>query len=203
MEKAINNIRTVHFMCARGCEDLYRCHENGKVYARQECGRNHVRWLTTSALPGGYECLMPMRDGLVMRIVDASGTLLFEEHITKVAGANDTCATKTGDFSSDLIKSIANSFAESMELRSWYDWKDWMKQSSKKYQYRGYNDNWQYVEVEYSERTTLCSSQYLGKRIYITSEKAVHKISGQTWECIEVRDESKLEVLAICGYKFQ
>ena len=45
----MDSIRTVVFMAdQRGVgEDLYRCKETGKVYIRQECDEEYVRWLTS------------------------------------------------------------------------------------------------------------------------------------------------------------
>ena len=45
----MDNIRTVVFMAdQRGVgEDLYRCKETGKVYIRQECDEEYVRWFTS------------------------------------------------------------------------------------------------------------------------------------------------------------
>lgn len=46
----MDSIRTVVFMAdQRGVgEDLYRCKETGKVYIRQECDEEYVRWLTSN-----------------------------------------------------------------------------------------------------------------------------------------------------------
>lgn len=92
----MDSIRTVVFMAdQRGVgEDLYRCKETGKVYIRQECDEEYVRWFTSEKWRGGYEASCPMREGLELRIVDKDGSLLFRESIVKAPGYSDTVAEK-------------------------------------------------------------------------------------------------------------
>lgn len=60
------------------CEDLYRIRENGHVVVRQQMGRSddRVRWLTASKWQGGYEADCPFKDGLMIQILDASGSVI-------------------------------------------------------------------------------------------------------------------------------
>ena len=195
--------RTVQFMNVQDAEDLYRCRENGKVYVRQQCDATHVRWLTSIKWTGGYEASGPLKAGITMRVVDGSDNVLFEERLHVEEGYGDTVADKAGGFSWEEIKKIGAKTLNLEKLRSYNEWKQWVEQTAKKYQYTGYLEDWLWWEVEYETPLVLVRSEYLGKTAYVTVQKATHKISGQTWEVFEVRDSSKLETRHICGYKFE
>ncbi len=195
--------RTVQFMEVQDAEDLYRCRENGKVYVRQQCDNTHVRWLTSIKWTGGYEASGPLKAGITMRVVDGSDNILFEERLHVEEGYCETVADKAGGFSWEEIKKIGATFLDLEKLRSYNEWKMWMEQAAKEYQYTGYLENWMWCEVEYEKPFVLAKAEYLGKTAYVTFQKATHTISGQTWIVFEVRDNSKLDVLHICGYKFE
>ena len=195
--------RTVRFMDVQDAEDLYRCHENGKVYVRQQCDDTHVRWLTSIKWRGGYEASGPLKAGITMRVVDGFDNVLFEERLRVEDGYDETVAAKASGFSWEEIKKIGARFLELEKLRSYNDWKQWMEQAAQKHQYAGYLENWMWWEVEYEKPFVLAKSDYLGKTAYVTFQKATHKISGKPWVVFEVRDSSKLDVLHICGYKFE
>lgn len=197
------NTRTVHFMEVQDAEDLYRCHENGKVYVRQQCDTSHVRWLTSSKWRGGYEASGPLKAGITMRVVDGTGAVLFEERLGVEEGYDYTVAPKASGFSWEEIRKIGDSICSSEGLRSYNDWKIWLMRAAKEHKYTGYTENWLWWEVEYEKCRTLARSEYLGRTVYVTIQKATHKISGQTWEVVEVKDQSKLDTLHICGYIFE
>lgn len=198
-----DNVRTVHFMGAQCAEDLYRCHENGMVYVRQQCDNDHVRWNTSIKWTGGYEASAPLKAGITMRVVDMADRVLFEEETIVEEGYNDTVAVKKCGFSWEEIKKIGDSVDEFVSLRSYNDWKAWMMRGAKEHRYTGYSENWMYWEVEYEKDRNLFKAEYLGKTVYATIQKATHKISGQTWEVVEIKDQSKLDTLHICGYLFK
>lgn len=198
-----DNIRTVHFMEVQDAEDLYRCHENGRVYVRQQCDKDHVRWLTSIKWTGGYEASCPLKAGITMRVVDSTDRVLFEEEITVKEGYCDTVAEKRCGFSWEEIRKIGDSVCVSENLRSYNDWKAWLVRAAKEHKYTGYIENWLWWEVENEKCRTLARSEYLGRTVYVTIQKYTHKISGQTWEIVEVMDQSKLDTLHICGYIFK
>lgn len=198
-----DNVRTVHFMEVQDAEDLYRCHENGKVYVRQQCDKDHVRWLTSIKWKGGYEASGPLKAGITMRVVDSSEKVLFEEEVVVEEGYCDTVAVKKCGFSWEEIKKLGESVCKSVSLRSYNDWKSWLMRGAKEHQYTGYSENWMYWEVEREKARTMFRAEYLGKTVYVTIQKVTHKISGQTWEVVEIKDQSKLDTLHICGYLFK
>ena len=65
---------------------MYRCRETGKVYIRQECDDNYVRWFTSSKWIGGYEADCPLREGLELRIVGKDKSPLFLETLSSIQG---------------------------------------------------------------------------------------------------------------------
>lgn len=111
----MENVRTVVLMGEqRGSgEDLFRCKETGKVYIRQECDDDHVRWLTSSKWSGGYEADCPMKEGLEIRISDKAGNVLFVEKIVKEEGYDWTVAKKEAPFSWNAILQAANEIERS------------------------------------------------------------------------------------------
>lgn len=197
------DVRTVHFMSEQNAEDLYRCNENGRVYVRQRCDDDCVRWLTSVKWREGYEASAPMREGMILRIVDPRGKVLYEETLVHENGYCDTVAKKKAPFSDEAIKQQAKAVAEQANLRSYVEWKTWMMRYAREHKYTGYSENWCFAEVEYSKPRTLFNFEYLGVPAYCIAEDAVHKISGQKWTCIEIRDKSKQTVLEICGYQFE
>lgn len=202
MTVSTKNIRTVHFMAAQGCEDLYRCRENGMVYIRQECGKEHVRWLTACKWSGGYEADCPMKAGLDIRVVDGFGNELFVETIVRENSTGDTWAKKVGEFSSEAIRRVCKEVTEKLTLKSHEEWKAWLMEDMERSGYSGYTDNWLYVGVRYRNRKTLFTSSYLGKPVLVTATPCQHKICGKEWQCIEILPESKLFILELCGYLF-
>ena len=117
----MDSIRTVVFMAdQRGVgEDLYRCKETGKVYIRQECDEEYVRWLTSNKWIGGYEASCPMREGLELHIVGKDGSPLFRESIVKAPGYSDTVAEKIAPFSWEAIGAMAGEQAMKLRLRDY------------------------------------------------------------------------------------
>lgn len=198
-----DNVRTVFFMREQDAEDLYRCKDNGRVYVRQRCDDTHVRWLTANKWMGGYEASCPMKEGLIIRCVDKNGMVLFEEKLIREEGYSDTVAVKKCGFADEEIQKIGQSVCNSIELRDYYEWKSWMMKAARDHKYTGYSENWLYAEAEYSNLRTLFHFEYLGKKAYATVETAKHKISGQTWQCVEIRDRSRQDVLYLCGYIFE
>lgn len=194
-----DNVRTVHFLSEQGAEDLYRCHENGRVYVRQRCDKDHVRWLTTIKWRCGYEASTHMKAGMVIRVVDSREQVLFEETLVRSDDYCDTVAKKVGPFSDEAIKQEAKAVAERSNLKSYNDWKTMMMRSAKEHKFTGYSDNWCY-DAEYGPIRPLFHFEYLGVPAYCTVQSATHRVSGQKWQCVEIRDKSKQTVLEICGY---
>jgi len=104
-----NNIRELRFKTSqRGVgEDVYYCKANGRCYIRQETNIEDpptVFWLScTKGRDGcgwsGYEASAPLRAGLIMRVMNADGTVAFEEVIEQNSWNQDTHAKKVGAFS--------------------------------------------------------------------------------------------------------
>lgn len=152
----MDNIRTVVFMVdQRGVgEDLYRCKETGKVYIRQECDEEYVRWFTSEKWRGGYEASCPMREGLELRIVGKDGSPLFRESIVKAPGYSDTVAEKIAPFSWEIIRALAAEQAQKLGLRSYDEWKDWLLKSAEEIGFDGEKDSLllRCMGVQYIER---------------------------------------------------
>lgn len=198
----VENVRTVRFLSEQGAEDLYRSLGNGRVYVRQRCDKDHVQWLTSVKWSGGYEASAPLREGMIVRVVDNCFNTIFEERIERAEGFCDTVAKKNGPFSDEAIKQQAKAVAERSNLKSYNDWKAWMMRSAKEYQFTGYYVNWCY-DAEYGPIRPLFHFEYLGIPAYCTTHAATHRVSGQKWQCVEIRDKSKQTVLEICGYVFE
>lgn len=199
----ISNIRTVRYFATQSAEDLYRCEENGRVYIRQRCDKNYVRWVTSSKWQGGYEADSCIRRWMVMRVVDESGAVLFEEKLIHEEGYDGTVARKIGDFADEALKKIEKMAIDNIRPQTYEKWKAWMMRSAKKHKYTGYSENWAFAEAEYSDLKVVAPCSYLGKKAYITTQTAKHRISGQTWKAVEIRDEGKQTVLRLCGFIYE
>ena len=116
-----NDVRIVSFIGDQSglCEDLYRCKETGRVFIRQECDDTHVRWLTASKWRGGYEADCHLREGLMLRAVDKSGNVLFEEVTFQEEGVTGTWAQKVGPFSWEPPKALAKEYEQRLDLRTY------------------------------------------------------------------------------------
>lgn len=201
MEKS--DVRTVRYFATQSAEDLYRCEENGRVYIRQRCDKNYVRWVTSSKWQGGYEADSCIRRWMVMRVVDESGAVLFEEKLIHEEGYDGTVAKKIGDFADEALKKIEKMAIDNIRPQTYEKWKAWMMRSAKKHKYTGYSENWAFAEAEYSDLKVVTPCSYLGKKAYITTQTAKHRISGQTWKAVEIRDEGKQTVLRLCGFIYE
>lgn len=195
-----SNIRTVRFIGEQNAEDLYRCEENGRVFVRQRCDDKCVRWLTSIKWQGGYEADCCLKEGLILKIVDKEKRVLHEEIVVKAEGYCDTVAYKVAPFSDEALDQIAEGVAVRANLKSYVEWKTQLMRSAREHKFTGYSDNWCYAEVEYGKVKTLFQFDYLGVPACCTTQEATHKISGQKWTCVELRDKKKEIVLEICGY---
>ena len=200
----MDNVRTVMFMAdQRGVgEDLYRCKETGKVYIRQECDDEHVRWLTSCKWTGGYEADCPMREGLELQIVDKSGALLHRESIIKVPGYSDTVAEKIAPFSWEAIRALSDEQAKKLGLRSYYEWKEWLLSPANDMGFTGEADTWLYGRVERGNVEKIAKLTYLGKTVWATAQDEVHTVCKKRWTSYEIRSADLMEVEDLCGFKF-
>lgn len=200
----MENVRTMTFMaCQSGlAEDLYRCKETGRVYIRQTCNDEYVRWLTSSKLSGGYEAECSLREGLVLHIVDRNGAFLIRESIIKVKGYMYTVAEKIAPFSWEAIKAFADEQAEKHSLRDYEEWKAWLMADAEAARFVGDKDTWMYYHVEYGTTEKVARLDYLGKTAYATVTEATHTICGKKWKCYEIMSADMMDVEALCGYAF-
>ena len=194
------NIRNVRFVAPQDAADLYYCPELKRHYLRQRCDKAHVRWLTTSKWSGGFEPCAPLKPGITFRVINKRDKVVFEETQVHKDGYDAPVAEKVGFFSDEALKQVAESVVKKAALLSYESWKKALMQTAEEYNFRGYSDNWLY-DAEYGDVRTLFSFEYLGEKAYCTAQTATHKVSGQTWQCVELRDNFKTNVLEICGYK--
>lgn len=201
----MENVRTVVFMTdQRGnCEDLYRCKETGKVYIRQESGDDdHVRWLTSSKWTGGYEADCPMKEGLIIRVTDKAGKVLFEEKLIKEEGVTDTWAVKVGPFSWEAVYVLADEMAKQHKLSTYEEWKAWLL-ADMPTDSKIYPDNWLFAMADRRPAKKLAQMDFLGVNAFATSQEEKHTVCGKSWTCFEIRDEAMDTCLAICGFKYE
>ena len=200
----MDSIRTVVFMAdQRGVgEDLYRCKETGKVYIRQECDEEYVRWLTSNKWIGGYEASCPMREGLELHIVGKDGSPLFRESIVKAPGYSDTVAEKIAPFSWEAIGAMAGEQAMKLRLRDYYGWKEWLLKSADEVGFTGENDTWLYAKVERGPVEKVAKLSFLGKTVWLACQTEWHTDCGKRWISYEIRSEDLMAVEAMCGFDF-
>lgn len=201
----MENVRTVSFIGEqRGSgEDLFRCKETGKVYIRQECDNEYVRWLTSSKRYGGYEADCPMKEGLEIRISDKAGNTLFTEKIVKAEGYDWTVAKKEAQFSWEAISSIAFEVAREYGLRSYDEWEEWLMEDAKEAGFAGERDTWLYANVEYGKTEKIAKFAALGKTVYAVKEGAAHSVCGKRWTRYEIQSGDMMETLDLCGFTFE
>ncbi len=176
-----NDVRIVSFMGDQGglCEDLYRCKETGRVFIRQECDDTHVRWLTASKWRGGYEADCHLREGLTLRVVDKSGSILFEEATFQEEGVTGTWAQKVGPFSWEPPKALAKEYEQRLDLRPYEEWKAWLMAEAKASGFAGYAENWLFAMTEHEEPEKIDKIDYLGLTAYVTVQEDLHKVGWQ------------------------
>lgn len=189
---------TVRYFGSQSAEDLYRCVESGAVFARQPCDDKCVRWLTTSKWRGGYEASCPLREGVIIHVVDNAGNLLFCETVKKADGYMDTVAEKAGPFSYEAIEALATDIAQRFNLASYYDWENWLLKDAEAAGYDGYYDNWLY-DAEYEAPVKIAKMDFLGASVYVISQRAKHRKCGKIWTDYEIRTVDLSTCVAICG----
>ncbi len=199
-----NDKRTVTFMAAKSgtYEDLYRCKETGRVYIRQKCDDEHVRWLTTSKCDGSYEADSPMRKGLVIRAVDKADTTLFVEEIVKDDGMEDTWAVKDGPFSWEAIKALSEEVRVQNGLTPYEEWKAWLLADMPE-DAKVYPDNWCFAMTDRGPVKKLARMDFLGVTVFATSQELKHSTCGKSWVIYEIRDADLTSCLALCGFKYE
>ncbi len=200
-----NDVRTVSFMGDQRslCEDLYRCKETGRVFIRQECDDTHVRWLTASKWSGGYEADCHLREGLTLRVVDKSGSTLFEETTFQEEGVTGTWAKRVGPFSWEPPQDLAKEYEQRLNLRTYEEWKAWLMAEAGASGFTGYADNWLFAMAERKVPEKIGKIDYLGLTAYVTVQEELHKVCGKRWYSYEVMTADLSTCLAICGYKFE
>lgn len=205
-----HQIRMVTFMGdQRGLsEDIYRCNETGQVYIRKVCDDSHVHWFTASKWTGGYEADCHMKSGLVIRVCDKAGNVLFEESLFKEGlfeqkGITGTWAHKNGPFSWEAITTLAEEYEKKFGLSIYEEWKAWLMADAKLCGFEGYSDNWFFAMAERGAYKKISKVGFLGVTAYATVQEEKHKTCGKSWLCYEIKDASLDSALAICGYKFQ
>lgn len=200
-----DQVRTVVFIGdQRGlCEDLYRSKETGQVYIRKVCDDSHVCWLTASLWTGGYEADCHMKSGLVIRVTNKAGGVLFEERLAEQEGDIGTWAAKNGPFSWEAVTAVAKEYEEKYKLSTYEDWKAWLMADAEHYGFKGCSDNWLYAMAERGTFKEIGKVSFLGVTAVVTVRAETHKACGKSWLCYEVQDTGLDTTLAICGYKFQ
>lgn len=200
----LNSVRTVLFLNdQRGLgEDLYRCRETGKVYIRQECDDNYVRWFTSSKWIGGYEADCPLREGLELRIVGKDKSPLFLETLSSIPGYADTVAKKIAPFSWEAVKNLSAERAKELGLQGYDDWKNWLLKSASEFEFSGENDNWLYGKSEREPIKKIEKLRYLGKVAWLTSQSEAHSVCNKKWTRFEIRSEDLITVEDLCGFSF-
>lgn len=200
----MGNLRTVTFMAdQRGnCEDLYRCKETGQIYIRQESGdEDHVRWLTASKWTGGYEADCPMKEGLILRVTDKAGKVLFEEELIKEGGVTGTWAVKRGPFSWEAVCALAEKMAKQHGLRTYEEWTAWLL-ADKPEDSKVYRDNWLFAMSDRQPVKKLVQLDCLGVTVFATSQEEKHTSCGKIWTRFEIQNVTLDTCLAICGFKY-
>lgn len=195
-----DNVRTMRFMYEQGAEDLYRCQENGRVYVRQQCNEDYVRWLSTSKWVGGYEADCPLREGLIMNIVNSGRVVQYQEEIVTVPGYCWTVAAKKAPFFAEAVKATLNSYLCRLNYPKTYEqWKAWMMSHAYAEGYQGIEENWLFCMDNAHKRSKIRPVDILGKVYDITKEEHEHQC-GIKWTCYELRDG--FDCLGIIGYEF-
>lgn len=197
-----NQTRTVRFMERQDAVDLYRCSENGRVYARMKgASQNTVRWLTTSAYCRGYEPDTPMKAGLRMDIVDGYSHNLFTEEIVSGPDCSGTYAEKQAPFSWETEKELAAKWRETFSLLSHEEWRKKLTEAKCHYAPAMDLDNWCYYETSTLRMTRVPEQDALGRRLYVECYKVEHRISHQRWTTYTLTADP-LTPLEICGYEW-
>lgn len=192
---------TVRFMAQQGCEDLYRCVDTGKVYARQLArSKKYVYWYTTTKWSGGYEASSPVRSGVTFRVIDGSGNVLFEELMIPSTSDTGSCAISHGNFLSEMLKDEARKYGETLNLLSHEEWRKRLVAEKSKQGYTGMMDNWIYCEFDTETRAVIDTVKMLGKEKHIVLEKCKHRLCDLEWFSVIVTDLSMDITEAICGY---
>lgn len=196
------DIRTVKYFASQCGEDLYRCEETGGVFVRQGCDEQYVRWLTANKWQGGYEADCPLREGIVIHVVDRTGKMLFREYIIKADGYMDTVAEKAGAFSEEAITALAEDIMKRFALAPYDDWKGFLMKEAEAAGHEGYYENWLY-DNEYEEPVKIAKMDFLGVSVYAITQKAKHRKCGKTWTAYEIRTVDLSTCVAICGYAIE
>ena len=194
-------VKVVWIGC-QSAEDLYRRVDRPeRVYARKPAGKDRVQWCTTSKWQGRYESDCPLRNGLLVHVVDKAGHFLFTEQICET----DYCAStseKKGPFSYEESKKWADWVQKTYHLISHEEWRYWLLSMKDQFDNTDYDDTWLYNDTEQQEKIREIENiPLLGETSTLIRRKQRHKIAGCEWyEFILVSGDESVPI-EICGYE--
>ena len=195
----------VKYKTTQDGEDLFVCVEGkfkNKVYARQEANVDTiVFWCTTCKWQGGYEADCPIKEGITMTVLDASGNELFSETLEKDEWNGGTSAKKKGMFSREWFSFVSDEFAKAHNLASYNEWKAVMLEDKKEYGNQDYDDNWLFWLSRTVKEESIGKVEYLEGPLRIYRQRREHTVSGRKWIEYEIRKQGDDVCLALCGYE--
>ncbi len=196
-------VRTVRYKSSQSGEDLFVCEETKKVYIRQPADNDHVRWLTGIKWSGGYEASCCMKAGLILRVVDKHGNVMFEETIGKEEGYSGTIAKKKAPLRHEWANATAKALMERFDVVPYEAWKAKLMDQAAAFQYNGYYENWCFWEtVDKKEEKIQKVVNPYGDPFWVVATTTVHKICSLEWLEYDLKTEDCLDNEAIIGYRF-
>ncbi|WP_071427745.1 hypothetical protein [Merdimmobilis hominis] len=197
-DRTPSKVLQVQFAENMGAEDIYRSPHTKLLYARMPmASREKVNWATIHNRLNSHEADWPLKEGTTIQVLDSTGRLLFEEVMGPELGDG---ALKTGPFSYEDEKRIAEAFAAQHCLYSYEQWKGYVLEDYIRFDYQGYADNWLFSETERLEISTIQKEQSLGRELEIRKDRYRHRFSKKTWDFYSLVDSHTLDILEICGY---
>lgn len=197
------NIRTVRYKCTQSAEDLFFCEETKQVYIRQPSDSAHVRWLTASKWSGGYEASCCMKEGLILRVVDKHGKVMFEEQIGNEDGYSGTIADKKAPMKSEWVNETVKAMMERFSIVPYEKWKAKLMEQAAAFHFKGYYENWCFWETtdKKEEKIEKVFSPY-GVPFWVVATTTEHKVCPLEWLEYDLKSEDCLTNEAIIGYQF-
>lgn len=185
----MNKTIIVRFMRTDGALDLYKCQENGRVYARipvtMNSNNTQVQWTTTSLWSGGYEPDTPIRAGITMQVKDYMGEPLFSETLEVDDWLCSTSAKKVGPFSSEALSQVVAELQQRLGLHTYKEWKKWLLESKP----NGMDsDYWMLNYTDIANAEVLETVTCLGRYYRVVCHIMRHTACGKTYRFIELSD---------------
>ena len=181
-----------HHEDSGNCQTTFKEINKTNYYNRVESD-NYGRWYTVYPSNGYWENCSKVKKDVVFEVLDFKNNLLFTESNGNI-GAFKSIGKKA--------KEISGKWVDKLSLRSHKKWYEWLLNEMTYSGYKGYIDNWLYVEPKSESYKKIGKYEHLGIGFSVVRENMTHPVCGKKWTSVYIVNNNSDICEEICGYIF-